>query len=374
MKNFYFFYLLLLIFIIGISCSKLEDYSNNQKVVIKLDQLTDELIGQKKIPGLIISISAPQKGLFYQKAKGFADLSTLKPMTSDCLYRTGSFTKTFTGAIMLQLISEGKINLNDKISKYFPELSHSSNINIRQLLNMSSGIYEYSKDTYYQNELIKNPQKEWQTIDIVHIALSHPLDFIPGSKWEYSNTNTLIAGLIIEKVTGESFKTNIENRIIKKLGLKNTFFQTNCSMPNKKYCKGYNLNYDGIHDVTVTYHQSNYGAAGSLVTNVQDASSWLRMQMGDFMISNPFLLFEKYNYIPMNDNNEGYGLAVMKIGKGFIGHSGGIPGYSSISLYHPQNHATVVIMFNMISNINSSDIPRAIDFFYKIQDIAFQEL
>ena len=101
MKNFYFFYLLLLIFIIGISCSKLEDYSNNQKVVIKLDQLTDELIEQKKIPGLIISISAPQKGLFYQKAKGFADLSTLKPMTSDCLYRTGSFTKTFTGAIML---------------------------------------------------------------------------------------------------------------------------------------------------------------------------------------------------------------------------------------------------------------------------------
>lgn len=367
------FKLLSLIIITFAGCSKFEDYSDNQKVIIKLDQLTDELIKNKKVPGLIISVSAPSKGIYYQKAKGFADLSASKPMTLNCLYRTGSFTKTFTGAIILQLISENKLKLDDKINKYLPELAYSSQISIRQLLNMTSGISEYSKDLNYQAELVSNPQKEWKTIDIVNIALSHPLNFVPGSKWEYSNTNTMIAALIIEKITGESFKTNIENRIIKKLGLNNTYFETDCIMPPKKYAKGYNLNSDGIYDVTETFHQSNFGAAGSLVTNVQDASFWLRMQMGDFMISNPFLKLEKYKYVPMN-SSEGYGLAVMKIGKGFIGHSGGIPGYSSISLYHPQSHATLVIMFNIISNVNNADIPRAIDFFYNIQDIVFQEL
>jgi len=363
----------ILFFLSLYSCTKEDDYSDNQKVVAKLDELTDLLISQKKVPGLIISINAPQKRLRYLRAKGSADLFTHKPMNFSNLYRTGSLTKTFTGTIILELIEEGKLKLNDKISSYLPELPYSEIVSVKQILNMTSGYYEYSMDEYYKSEFSKNPLKKWQPIELVNIALSHPLNFIPGTKWDYSNTNTIIAGLIIEKITSNSFKTEIENRIIKRYGLSNTFFPDDANMPTgKQYCHGYNSNINGIEDVSSSYDPSFAWAAGSLITNINDISVWLKMQLGS-VILNPLLQFQRMNWVQMGDN-DGYGLALMKVGNGFIGHSGGIPGYSSVSLYQPQSGISVIIMFNIISNNPLADIPRAIDFFKEIEPIAFQEL
>lgn len=356
-----------------ISCKKDEDYSDNQKIIAKLDELTDQLISQKKVPGLIISITAPQKGLRYIKAKGYSDLTINKPMNINNLYRTGSLTKTFTGTIILELIDEGKIKLNDKINIYLPNLPYSDIISIKQILNMTSGIFEYSNDISFINDFNLNPQKKWQPNELLNIALSHPLNFIPGTKWDYSNSNTIIAGLIIEKITGNSLKTEIENRIIKKFGLMNTFFPTNSEMPfGKQYCHGYNITSTGIADVSESYDPSFAWAAGSLITNINDISIWLRMQLGSITL-NPLLQFKRTEWVAMGDNG-GYGLALMKVGNGFIGHSGGIPGYSSISLYQPKTGATVIIMFNSISYGAQAEIPRAIDFFYTLESIAFQEL
>ncbi|PHE27692.1 D-alanyl-D-alanine carboxypeptidase, partial [Bacillus pseudomycoides] len=177
---------------------------------------------QLGIPGILAKTSEDGKTWGY--AAGVANLSTKKPMKTDFRFRIGSVTKTFTATVVLQLAGENRLNLDDSIEKWLPGVIQGNGydgnqITIRQILNHTSGIAEYlrSKDAD-----MMNTKKTYTAEEIVKIGLSLPPDFAPGKGWSYSDTGYVLLGILIEKVTGNSYAEEIENRIIEPLELSNT--------------------------------------------------------------------------------------------------------------------------------------------------------
>ncbi|MED1918060.1 serine hydrolase, partial [Bacillus thuringiensis] len=175
------------------------------------------------IPGILAKTSEDGKTWGY--AAGVANLSTKEPMKTDFRFRIGSVTKTFTATVVLQLAGENRLNLDDSIEKWLPGVIQGNGydgnqITIRQILNHTSGIAEYlrSKDAD-----MMNAKKTYTAEELVKIGLSLPPDFAPGKGWSYSDTGYVLLGILIEKVTGNSYAEEIENRIIEPLELSNTF-------------------------------------------------------------------------------------------------------------------------------------------------------
>ena len=137
-------------------------------------------------------------------------------------FRIGSITKTFTGTVILQLVDEGKLRLDDPIAKYQPEVPNGANITIRQLLQMTSGLFNYTDDPAWNQALDANRQRVWSPQELVAIALAHPPYFAPGTDFHYSNTNTVLLGLIIEQITGNNVADEFARRIFTPLGMRET--------------------------------------------------------------------------------------------------------------------------------------------------------
>jgi len=208
--------LFLLIFFFSTSCF-------SQSVLDKeFDRITDSVLAVNPlIPGMIVSyVCGDYK---WEKAKGYSDLEKKIPMRLENTYRIGSVTKTFTISVLLQLVDEGKVSLDEKISVYFPDIPNAENITVKMLANMRSGLYNYSESKEFEDTLTNRPSKVWTDDELVQLALKYPPYFPPDSNFHYSNTNTILIGKIIEKVTGSKWQDEVKKRIFEPLGLKNTW-------------------------------------------------------------------------------------------------------------------------------------------------------
>src|SRR3954453_19764607 len=151
----------------------------------------EEEMTNLRIPGALVYVGVPGEGTWSQ-AFGTGTLGADTPITPDDHFRIGSNTKTFTGTVILQLVDEGKLGLDDPVSKYRPEVPNGENITIRQLLNMTSGLFNYAEDEDFNDILDTDPQKVWEPEELVQIGFQHKPEFSPGDDFHYSNSNTVL--------------------------------------------------------------------------------------------------------------------------------------------------------------------------------------
>ncbi|MGE1127581.1 serine hydrolase domain-containing protein [Bacillus wiedmannii] len=289
-------------------------------------------------PGILAKASNNGKTSSY--TAGVADLSTKKPMKSDYRFRIGSVTKTFTATTVLQLVGENRVKLDDSIEKWLPGLIQGNGydgnqITIRQLLNHTSGIAEYLKS---KDADIMNAKKTYTAEEIVKIGLSLPPDFSPGKGWSYSNTGYVILGMLIEKITGNSYAEEIENRIIEPLDLSNTFLPGNSPViPGKNHARGY-VKIEGtseLKDITY-YNPSLANAAGDMISNADDLNKFFSSLLGGKLLKERELK-EMLTTVPVEGKEvgDGYGLGIYETklpnGVSVWGHGGGIPGYMTFA-------------------------------------------
>ncbi|HDR4909517.1 TPA: beta-lactamase family protein, partial [Bacillus cereus] len=229
-------------------------------------------------PGILAKIYKGGKTWSY--AAGIADLRTKKPMKTDFRFRIGSTTKTFIATVLLQLAGENRLNLDDSIEKWLPGIIQGNGydgnqITIRQILNHTSGIAEYLKSKDYD---IMDTKKLYTAEELVKMGISLPPDFAPGKGWSYSNTGYVILGILIEKVTGNSYAEEVENRIVEPLELSNTFLPGNSTViPGTNHARGYER-YDGeseLKDVTYSYPGSSDGDMISTADDLNKFFSYL---------------------------------------------------------------------------------------------------
>src|SRR5215472_704559 len=165
--------------------------------VARLRPLLLAKMQQLRIPGALVYVDDPGQGSWVM-GLGTGNLATRQPMQVNNYMRIASITKTMTATVILRLVDQGKLGLDDPVSKYQPEVPNGKNITIRELLNMSSGLFNYSEDKGFDPALLANPYKVWQPEELLAIAFKHQPYFAPGKGWHYSNTNTVLLGLIIE--------------------------------------------------------------------------------------------------------------------------------------------------------------------------------
>lgn len=326
----------------------------------ELPPLLEAKMAELGVPGLIVRIDVPD-GCQWTAALGFEDAGKTRPMRLDEHVRVGSVTKTFTGTVILQLVDEGKLGLDDPISKHFPGVPNGSAITIRQLLQMTSGLYNFSEGAAFNRALDSNPVKVWTIQQLLDLGFAGKPYFAPGGGFHYSNTNTVILGRLAETVTGEPLAELYRKRIFQPLGMTGTSLPADASLPKpspRGYMYGTNVGTTppacdaikvGRHDVTDASPSWTW-AAGGAVSTLEDLTIWAKALALGTRIG-PATQAERIRFRAAGSGPAaaGYGLAMADF-FGVLGHDGNLPGFSTFVGYQPEKKATIIALANLYSD------------------------
>jgi D-alanyl-D-alanine carboxypeptidase len=288
-------------------------------------------------------------------AAGFANLRTRERLRPDHAFRVGSITKTFVAAVVLQLAAEGVLGLDDSIERWLPgAVPNGGAITLRQLLNHTSGVYNYTDDPALLRAMARNPLEVWTPSALVALATRHAPLFRPGAGWAYSNTGYILLGLAIERATGTSLAEQLRRRIIEPLGLTRTSFPDAPTLA-APFAHGYLPPGNGLFptprgrpaDVTV-WSPSWAWAAGAIVSTAGDLARFYDALLGGRLLA-PAQLASMRTTVPAGGGSESYGLGLMAVrlrcGAAW-GHGGAVFGYTALAFASEDGSRTAVVLVN----------------------------
>jgi D-alanyl-D-alanine carboxypeptidase len=290
-------------------------------------------------------------------AAGVADIATGAPVRDGMRHRVGSITKTFVATTVLQLVAERRIALDAPIGRYLPRdlvpSDLSRQVTVRMLLQHTSGIGSY--DTVIiqgYDDLITMGQTIWTPEQLVRIGLSAGATNAPGAAWSYSNTNYILAGLIIERVTGHSYESEVSRRILRPLGLRDTYFEGADPKIKGPHMHAYVPWPDGTLKDFTRYNMTWGWAAGEIVSTARDLDDFYRALLSGRLLR-PAQLTEMQRTVdqfPDDPAAGGYGLGLywvdLPCGR-FWGHDGGTVGHQTISWHSPDGQRQVTYAHSM---------------------------
>ena len=319
----------------------------------KLRPLLRAKMQQLRIPGAIIYVDDPGQGC-WTTAMGLGNLASREPMQVNTYMRIGSITKTFQATVILQLVDQGKLRLDDPVSTYQPNVPNGKTITIRELLNMSSGLFNYAEDEGFVQALLADPYKVWQPEELLAIAFKHRPYFAPGKGFHYDNTNYILLGLIMEQLTHLPAEQAIQRYIFRPLGLHQSrvLSRSSSAIPDP-HARGYMYGTDFTgHGPTLNvtdWNPSEAWTAGWMISTLHDLKIWAQALATGRLLS-AATQKERLSWVRCDNiwlgKPQCYGLGVIDFG-GFIGHDGSIPGFTSWIGYQPQNGATIIVLVNL---------------------------
>lgn len=325
----------------------------------ELQQKLDEWHKAGKFPGATLGVVLAN-GESFGLAVGYSDKDARTPMKPTDRMLAGSTGKTFAAATALQLVKEGKIGLDDKIEKYlgaepwFPRLPNAKDITVRQLMNHTSGLVRYEFKDTFTKDLTANPDKIWKPAELVSYLLGETAPFEAGTGWDYSDTNYIVLGMIIEKVTGKKFYAEALKRVVKPSKLSNTIPQDNPRI--KGLIQGYagpNNPFGGkdamIENGKFAINPQFEWTGGGWASTGEDLARWAKI-MYEGKAFDASLLPQMLDGVTAKlGPNVKYGLGVIirptQAGLTY-GHSGFFPGYMTDMMYFPEQKIAVAVQVN----------------------------
>jgi D-alanyl-D-alanine carboxypeptidase len=305
------------------------------------------------IPGMMMTVYSEEHG-YWSGAAGYADLASDVALQPCHITRVGSTVKTFTAVTILMLQEDGKLELDDKVSEYLTSkqiegLAQAADATILELLNHSSGIYNYILNPRFQTASLNDFEKVWQPEELMSYARGEEPAFKRGSDVEYSNTNYILLGMIIEAITGKPFYQVFEERIFEPLGLNHTQFAAEDPVPDN-IIQGYIDLYSNLNLINSTYYSGwdYFTADGGLISNSYDLVKFTRALFENDLLA-PKSLQEMLSWRrPSDTDSDGfvtdYGLGIFRIatdyGPAYI-HSGDAIGYFASMVYFPQQKVAI---------------------------------
>jgi D-alanyl-D-alanine carboxypeptidase len=304
----------------------------------QLQATLEATVATQGAPGATLAVVTPELGTWLG-ATGYADLAAGLAMLPSDRFGVGSITKTFTSAVFLQLQEEGALSVDDPLALYQPEFPRAEELRLHHLLTHTSGIYDFA----YDPEVLAGHARRWEPEELVAIAAAQPPAFAPGDGYDYSNTNFILIGLVIESVTGNSWASEVRARLLDPLGLADTFVASDEAVPGAAH--GYFLQ----DDWTLEVDPSTGWAAGSIVSNATDLLRWSdALLYGDVLTEASRAAMK--TPVTLNDGSRrNYGLGLDLVGTEHgtrLGHGGDAIIYRA-SMYHlPDEDVTVVALVN----------------------------
>ena len=289
----------------------------------------------------VVLVTAKDK-VIYKKAFGYADREWKIPTTLDTKFEIGSLTKQFTAAAILQLAEQKKLNVDDKLSVWFPGYPKGDSVTLHMLLNHTSGIADYtSLPNFYALHTLPLPKDS-----VMALFKNQPYKFSPGTNWSYSNSNYFLLGCIIEKVSGETYADYMYDNIIRKAALSNTVVNRLDSVLLFR-ARGYSRQEHGGWKNADYFSMEFPFSAGSLISTAGDLYKWQAALLSAKIISAPMLAKMTTPYL----NNYAYGLVVDSFNHHLrMAHGGAIPGFTSYLGVFPANNISIVVLSNNDGN------------------------
>lgn len=326
----------------------------------QLQALVMSALQEFGVPGVAIGVWTP--GGSWTMTAGLADVASGRPVRRPDHFGIRSVTKSFTVTLMLQCVasSHGAISLDDPIGKYLPNIPNGQTITLRELANMTSGLYNYTRSPAFGEALQADPTRSWTTDGLLALAFddpSHsPIDFQPGTQYEYSNTNTLVLGKLVEVLTGQPFAEVLAERILLPLELGSTSFVTGTKLPRPAVNGYQGTNDDGVPD-NVVISSSGLGFAGAIASTLDDLADWgAALAEGSLLPSS----LQQQRFVarstagdPGSPVYDAYGLGMGEVA-GWWGHTGEGAGFEAAVFHRIDRDETFAVLLNAS---NTRDVP-----------------
>jgi D-alanyl-D-alanine carboxypeptidase len=312
-------------------------------ITAKIDQAAAAALQRTGVPSASVAVVKDGK-IAYVKAYGDAKLNPRTPADAKMRYSIGSISKQFTATALLMLQEQGKLSLDDKVGKYIPDLTRANEVTIRQLLSHTSGYQDYWPQDYVMPGMLK-PVTAQQIMDT---WAKKPLDFDPGTKWQYSNTNYVIAGAIAEKVAGMPLWQFLEQRIFKPLGMSSAYDIDKTKLTESDPIGYYRFALGPLHPAPKEGPGWLF-AAGEIAMTAEDLAKW------DIAIIDQKLLkpasYAQFGTDTLLNNGVStrYGLGVnvgSNNGRRVLSHNGEVSGFTAQNTIFPDDRAAVVVLTN----------------------------
>jgi D-alanyl-D-alanine carboxypeptidase len=305
-----------------------------------------------RLPGVSLKITGPRGD--YVKTYGVSNRATSEPMALDDHVRIASITKSFTATAVLRQVQRGRLKLSDKLDRWVKGIRYGKRITVRQMLAMRSGVYDFTSNARFARRFEANPLLRWKPADVVRIIRANRPEFRPNAKTEYADSNYVLLGIILQKVTGRSAESVITRDVIDRAGLSETSFPTRARMPTP-FSRGYFAGDDGtgpIRNFTLVNPKVAW-TAGGMVSTLGDIEKWGRVLARGTLLS-PRLQRARLRFgrFPNPGPFAGYGLGILRFGD-WIGHDGAIFGFSTVTMYERTSGAQIVAAANLSSNFST---------------------
>ena len=338
------------------------------------------------VPGAVVILRTPQGE--FTVTYGTTMLGATASPRADTHFRIASNTKTMTAAVIVQLAQEGKLSLGDPISKYVPGVPNGDNITIAELLDMRSGLYNYTDAPEISASLDRDPTRVWTPDELLAIAFARPPNFPPDTAYQYNNTNYALLGLIAEQVDRRPLATAMQERLFAPLGMRSTVLpaSTSNTIP-EPYSHGYLYGSSSAALVGTPYppdiqaagragtlmpndytglNHSVAAAAGGVISTANDLATWIQALVAGRVLNAEYQRRWLDSVRPEDPNKPdgqryGYGIAQLRWGPNRLYfHGGETPGYNSFMGYDPTSQVTLVVWTNLTVSLDGSPTANAL--------------
>jgi len=266
----------------------------------------------------------------------------------------GSVTKLYTATLVLDLVQRGRLSLSETIDEWV-DLEYANDVTVETLLNHTSGVPNYTSDAWFVARYFGLPTRTWEPGDLLDVIRGSPLQFEPGARHEYSNSNYVLLGIVLEAVTGQSYRTLVGRVVREKAGFDHTYY---LDYPgDARIANGYDESiFDvGRRNLTAFRESLETGAyaAGGILSTASDVAGFVRaLFTGDILTEATLSRMRTFVDAPDEDvtTQRGYGLGVRNLvidGQRLVGHTGTIPGYSAIAMHHDDPEYTIAVLSNL---------------------------
>ncbi len=345
------------------------------------------------IPGAVVLLRTPQGE--FTAAYGTTLLGASSPPRADTYFRIASNTKTMTAAVIMQLAQESKLSLDDGVSKYVPGVPNGDSITLAELLDMRSGLYNFTNAPEISASMDRDPGRVWSPAELLAIAFAHPPNFAPGTAFEYNNTNYVLLSLVAEKVDHKLLAQSMKDRLFGPLHLQHTVYPASAvnTLPSP-YSHGYLYGSASVaivgsppyssevqaaaragtllpKDYTGLNHSFSDGAE-AVISTANDVAAWIEALVSGRVLDATYQLRWVESLKPEDPNKPkgqryGYGITQINWGPNTIYfHGGETPGYNSFIGYDPDNHVTLVVWTNLTVSLDEQ--PTANSLMLKVLD------
>ncbi|MEP2670175.1 MAG: serine hydrolase domain-containing protein [Cyclobacteriaceae bacterium] len=339
------------IFTFILSCTNTEKQVSSS-LEHQVDSLVQPYLDSAQLAGMAVAVYRGNEKLLL-KSYGYADLEWGVELPVNASFEIGSVTKQFTGASILLLVEQGKLSLDDDMTKYLTYNTGGRTVTIRQLLSHSSGIKSYTGLPFFQHFAQQNHNRD----TLLRLVEKEGFDFEPGEMLHYNNTAFFILGLIIEKVSGVSYEEFVKTNLFDKAGMTNSYYCSESKIIKNK-AHGYDTGEDGL--VNAAYLDQTWPyAAGSLCSTVEDLVKWnAALHNGKILSDESYKEF--LTPVSLNDGTVSHyakGITVTDWnGRKMLEHGGGIYGFLSENCYYPDEDLSIVVLANTTGPVSPSDV------------------